>query len=123
MSVTVKFTGLKKVNDKLKDLAKKYPLSFEKTVKKAAFAIDKQAKEPAPVGAPVDTGRLRSSLKVEILDGGKTAEVSANTNYAAAVELGTSKQKPQPYLGPAFRAIKVKFPRMLGEQLKKDGIF
>ncbi len=49
---------------------------------------------------PVDTGALRDSITAE--SDGNSAVVSANTDYAAFVEFGTSKMAPQPYLVPAL---------------------
>lgn len=52
---------------------------------------------------PVDTGRLRNSITHAIEDGdsGGRAVIGTNVDYAAYVELGTSRQKAQPYLKPA----------------------
>lgn len=52
---------------------------------------------------PVDTGRLRNSIThhVQSGDSGGKAEIGTNVEYAAYVELGTSRQKAQPYLKPA----------------------
>lgn len=52
--------------------------------------------------APVDTGTLRRSIRLDIEDGGMAAEVSANTDYAAYVEYGTRFAAAQPYLRPAL---------------------
>lgn len=50
---------------------------------------------------PVDTGRLRNSI-THIVDGEeKCAVIGTNVEYAAYVELGTTHQRPQPYLKPA----------------------
>ena len=49
---------------------------------------------------PVDTGTLRDSISMSA--SGSSAVVSANTDYAAYVEFGTSKMAPQPYLVPAL---------------------
>jgi len=46
------------------------------------------------------TGRLRSSITHEIE--GTIGYVGTNVEYAKAVELGTEKQSPQPYLRPAL---------------------
>ena len=51
---------------------------------------------------PVDTGRLRASIRVKIDDDG--FELSADTPYAAFVEYGTIRQRAQPYLRPGFDA-------------------
>lgn len=49
---------------------------------------------------PVDTGTLQSSIGVSTE--GNRATVSADADYAAYVEFGTSKMAPQPYLMPAL---------------------
>lgn len=50
---------------------------------------------------PVDTGRLRNSITHLVDEGGKCAVIGTNVEYAPYVELGTRRQKPQPYLKPA----------------------
>jgi HK97 gp10 family phage protein len=54
---------------------------------------------------PVDTGRLRSSVKasgVQHDDAGAFIDVGTNVAYSAFVEFGTDTRGPQPYLRPAF---------------------
>lgn len=55
---------------------------------------------------PVDTGRLRSSIVDEMgSDGeGLVARIGSDVEYAAYVELGTSRMGAQPYLRPALDA-------------------
>lgn len=56
--------------------------------------------------APVDTGRLRSSITFETVDlPGRLPKVliGSNVEYAPHVEFGTVNQPPQPYLRPALR--------------------
>lgn len=50
---------------------------------------------------PVDTGRLRNSITHIVDEGTRHAVIGTNVEYAAYVELGTTRQKPQPYLKPA----------------------
>lgn len=54
--------------------------------------------------APVDTGFLRSSIGVDISGAGHTvtAVVAPTADYAAYVELGTSRAAAQPFMQPAF---------------------
>lgn len=54
---------------------------------------------------PVDTGRLRSSITWVIgsTGNGLFARIGTNVNYGPFVELGTSRQRAQPYLVPALR--------------------
>lgn len=56
--------------------------------------------------APVDTGRLRSSISHEIgRDArGLVGTVGTDVTYAPYVELGTSKAPAQPFLRPALGA-------------------
>lgn len=57
-------------------------------------------------GPHVRTGRLRSSISWALgEDGlGLFVDVGTNVEYAAYVELGTSRARPYPYLRPALRA-------------------
>lgn len=50
---------------------------------------------------PVDTGRLRNSITHVLDSGGRAVQVGTNVEYAPYVELGTARQKAQPYLRPA----------------------
>ncbi len=99
MAKGLKVTGLIELRKKMRRLARKFPKEFKDQVRASTINVDRNAKR----FTPVDTGRLRSSIRHEFSDGGLTGEVTANTNYAAFVELGTSKQDPQPFLDPAFR--------------------
>ena len=67
-------------------------------ISKACLIVERDSKKLCPV----DTGRLRSSINHEIE--GITGRVGSNVEYARAVEIGTEKQSPQPYLRPALHA-------------------
>lgn len=57
-------------------------------------------------GPHVRTGRLRSSISWALGEDavGLFADVGTNVEYAAYVELGTSRMPAYPYLRPALRA-------------------
>lgn len=50
---------------------------------------------------PVDTGNLRGSITYEVDTDGRAVYIGTNVEYAPYVELGTSRQKAQPFLRPA----------------------
>ena len=61
--------------------------------------------------APVDTGRLRSSIRSSLEDVATRlrGEVLTDVDYAAYVELGTRRLAASPYLLPAFEAALPRF--------------
>ena|ERR1051326_525959 len=79
-------------------------------VRKAAFAIEAEAKTLAPV----DTGMLRNSIQTDI-EGPLKATVGTNVEYAAYQEFGTRHQKGTPFLTPAADAEEKRFESELGE--------
>ena len=80
----------------LLNAAQKIERDFADIIGQCAQIVCDRAKEICPV----DTGRLRDSITAE--SDGEKAYVSANTDYAAYVEFGTSKTAPHPYLVPAL---------------------
>ena len=66
---------------------------------KATERVAQRALATARAAAPVETGELRSGLKVTRHGDGMAVEV---TNYYATFqEFGTSKMAPNPFIGPA----------------------
>ena len=80
----------------LLDAMRKIEEGFGDIIGQCANVVCDRAKEICPV----DTGRLRDSISAE--RNGTSARISANTDYAAYVEFGTSKTAPHPYLVPAI---------------------
>jgi bacteriophage HK97-gp10 putative tail-component len=70
--------------------------------------VEAQAKVNASgrPGPNVDTGRLRSSIRTDLVerDGRVVCRVGAYTEYAVFVELGTDRAPPYPFLQPALSA-------------------
>ena len=65
----------------------------------AAEQVQRAAEEycaAAKSRAPVETGRLRDSIRAQC--DGLSARVTTDCEYAAAVEFGTSKHPPQPFM-------------------------
>jgi len=82
--------------------------------------------------APIDTGALVSSI--EIFEGATgvfnvvggtyviSIAVGSRLEYAAFVELGTSRQAAQPYMLPAFEMVTQDIDRTVEEYLIKRGL-
>lgn len=71
-------------------------------LKKTAADIEANAKAIVPV----DTGNLKNSIghsDLRMLSGSNlSVEVGPTANYGQYVELGTSRQAPQAYMGPSL---------------------
>lgn len=89
-------------------------------------AAQAYAVQMAKLFVPVDTGRLRDSIKAEKLVGnqyGTKGEISANTDYALYVEMGTYKMRSQPFLRPAADIAFRNFPKKLAARVNRIGGF
>ena len=53
--------------------------------------------------APVDTGNLKRSIRLELLKGGMAGTVISPADYSGYQEFGTRFMAAQPYMGPAWR--------------------
>ena len=114
MAATFKIKGVDKL---IKDI-QKLDAQTQKECKALVFDAATDIEVQATAKVPVDTGRLRGSIGKEPLSNGFGARVSANTNYAAFVEFGTTRQRPQPYMTPAFLKVSVQFVNDLKALLK-----
>lgn len=65
--------------------------------------------------APIDTGNMKGSIRMELENNGLSVEVSPRTEYDVYVEKGTRFQHARPFIGPAYRKQKVKFIQDLKE--------
>lgn len=67
--------------------------------------------------APVDTGRLKNSIKSEV--DGDFAIIGTAVEYAPYQELGTSRMKAQPYLRPAVNQSQGNIKKIIEKELGK----
>ena len=74
---------------------------IDSAIGKALETIGLLAENYAQKKCPVDTGNLRGSITHEVDAADNTVYIGTNVEYAPYVELGTSRQKPQPFLKPA----------------------
>lgn len=71
---------------------------------------------------PVDTGKLRDNIRIDLQKSGFRGSVIAGgkgTSHANLVEYGTYKTKAQPFLTPAFEAEKPKFEARVARAVRK----
>lgn len=79
---------------------------------------DRTHRASGPGEAPAtDQGGLIRSLRADV--SGKTASVIADTEYAAALEFGTSRIKQRPFMIPAMEHERPKWERRLRDAVKK----
>ena len=83
------------------DNAKQVAAGIESAVDAALEKIGLLAEGYAIKKCPVDTGHLRGSITHEVDFDGGAVYIGTNVEYAPYVELGTSRQKAQPFLRPA----------------------
>jgi HK97 gp10 family phage protein len=110
MSVTVKVTF-----DRFPEIAAAMPEKASAVVRKAAFDIEGQAKNRAPV----DTGALKNSISTEFEDNGLTGIVAPTVEYGIYVEFGTKRMSAQPYMIPAAEAVAPAFIGAMKQMLQE----
>lgn len=85
---------------------------------RALEAIGIQAEGYAKDLCPVDTGRLRNSITHVVDNGEKAVYIGTNVEYGPYVELGTSRQKAQPFLTPAAQNHGEEYRSILESELR-----
>ena len=89
-----------------------------KMVKNIVKLNGSELQQKAQEKAPVDTGTLKRSIKLDIEDGGMRAVVEAEAEYAPYQEFGTRFMDAQPYMKPAFNQQQAKFKSDLSRVMK-----
>jgi HK97 gp10 family phage protein len=89
-------------------------LAVVPVVNRAALDTQREAKTLAPV----DTGRLRASIRPRFYSQGLAADVYTDVEYAPFVEFGTRKMAAQPFLHPAWEQVRPRYMRELAIALK-----
>lgn len=94
--------------------------ALNKAILRGLEIIGGQAETYAKQRTPVRTGNLRNSITHLVEDGDeKAAVIGTNVEYAPYVELGTVKQKPQPYLRPAIEDHVGEYQRILEKEVRR----
>ena len=76
---------------------------IEELSRKEQNRIGRRIRDVAKELVPIDTGELQASIKSNRVGG--DVVVSTNTGYGGYVELGTVKQRAQPFIRPAVQIV------------------
>lgn len=90
---------------------------IESAIGVALEKIGLLAENYAEKKCPVDTGNLRGSITHEVDAGDNAVYIGTDVEYAPYVELGTSRQKAQPFLGPAASEHGARYRQVLKKAL------
>ncbi len=104
--------NVKTKKNKLNQLSKSFETVFDKALTTSALLVQGDAVRLAPV----DTGKLRSSINYVVED--NMAIIGTNVEYAKKMEYGGSKQAPNGYLRPAFYKNESKIESIFEKTLK-----
>ncbi len=110
--------GGKELAAKFRQISGEAKTEIEQALVKGALRVERDAK----INAPVDTGRLRSSITHRLIDAGSdnpVTEVGTSVSYAVPVEFGTTRQPAKPYLLPSYNQNKDKILKDLAAAFKK----
>lgn len=83
----------------------------KRAVERNGKALQRNMQSKADFRMGYQTGQTKRSIGIEILDGGMTAEVGPETDYAPYVEYGTRFMEAQPFVRPAEQDQREKFKR------------
>ena len=84
----------------------------------ALTAIGAVAESHAKDLCPVDTGRLRNSISYAVEESEQAVYIGTNVEYAAYVEMGTSRMKARPYLKPAAENYSDEYRALMEQAMK-----
>ena len=107
------------MNYRYVDNSKKVLEEFDNALDRALIRIGLSAEGYAKKECPVDTGNLRNSITNEVVQSEKAVYIGTNVEYAAYVELGTTRTKAKPYLKPAAAEHSAVYKRIIEEEMGK----
>lgn len=106
------------IDVKITDNSGEFLKALPEQIEQALIAIGLTAESYAKADCPVDTGRLRNSITHAVETGEQAVYIGSNVEYAASVELGTSRMKARPYLRPAATEHSAEYKSLAKQALK-----
>lgn len=104
----MRFDGFKGLNRMMSDF-QRAESSIDKKVKQEVKRATAETTRLAQHHAPVDTGYLKRSIIMELLNNGFIGYICANAHYAPYQEFGTRFMAAQPFMGPAVKKTRPEF--------------
>ena len=92
--------GLDKLEKALRENVTMYDV--KKVVRQNGAQLQQKTQQNADFTQGYQTGTTKRSIRLDMTDGGFTAEVGATTEYAPYVEYGTRFMEAQPFVEPAL---------------------
>lgn len=107
-----------KMHIELDDFSEDVVMALANALERGMIAIGETAEKYAKEIVPVDTGRLRNSITYLVDKESAEVYVGSNVEYAAPVELGTSRMRPRPYLSPAATQHNAEYRDLIKDSLE-----
>lgn len=117
-AMVVKVEGLEELQKALARFPKEWERTARQALKPGLALLESGAKKEAPV----DTGRLRSSIASEVVKGPGSeiiGKVGSSLEYAPYQEYGTRYQPGKPYLRPTLAKEKNRVIKMFEAGIKQ----
>lgn len=111
------FEGISELVQELELMGKSVEQGKDEALVAGAEVLQKAAKERVPVR----TGNLMRHVNISEIDDGEIevyVDQQGKAYYGYFLEVGTSKMRAQPFMGPAFNASKLKIERTMAEKLR-----
>jgi HK97 gp10 family phage protein len=112
--ISIKLQGLESSIRKLRVYQIDKKARVREVIATVGLLIESEAKQ----NAPVDTGRLRASIRFEMAPNGLGGEVATNVTYAPYLELGTRNRPARPFLFPAVEKYRNTYRALLLDALR-----
>lgn len=128
MARRLRITGHKEIDKKLRKLPEKVT---KKILRRAMTKALKPVRDTARGYCPVDTGKLRDSIKIragnrsrlaikrQVTTSGSDNMFSGETYYGGMVEYGTQNMQAKPFMRPAYDAEKDNAKKLAIDEIRK----
>ena len=103
----IRVVGMKELEKQLKKNATLGEV--KQKVRKYGSALQKGIQRNADFKEGYQSGTTKKSIKLDLFDGGMTAESGPETEYSEYLEYGTRFMGKQPFVKPALEEVEPKF--------------